>query len=261
MRRALRKTHNGRSNTMIQATMQKLTEMKLHTMAEKAGELSAGPAVSKLGPVEFLSFCVDAEHDKRKQSRLTRLLKNARMKLSSACVEEIDFKHHRNLTKAAMSDIISGDALDNKVNILISGPTGVGKSYVACAVANLACRKSMTSQYYRVPRFLEHMAAQKALGHYLKAIEKLGAVKLLVLDDLGPDVMTAEQRSMFLEVIEERYLVWPTIVTSQLPFEQWYDVFGDQTVADAICDRLFHNARKLQLEGDSMRKSKRRSAP
>jgi len=246
---------------MIKATMEKLSEMKLHAMADKAGELSAGPTASKLGSVEFLSFCVDAEFNKRRKSRLTRLLKNARVKLSSACVEEIDFKHHRNLTKAAMSDIVSGDALENKVNILISGPTGVGKSFIACAVANLACRKNLTTQYHRVPRFLEHMAAQRALGHYLKTIEKIGALKLLVLDDLGPDIMTAEQRNMFLEIIEERYLVWPTIVTSQLPFEQWYDVFGDQTVADAICDRLFHNARKLQLEGDSMRKSKRSSAP
>lgn len=246
---------------MIQTTLEKLSDMKLHAMAHKAGELSASPAVSKLGPVEFLSFCVDAEYDKRKHSRLTRLLKNARIKLSFACVEEIDFKQHRNLTKAAMADIISGDALENKVNVLISGPTGVGKSFIACAVANLACRKGLTTQYYRVPRFLEHMAAQKALGHYLKTIEKAGALRLLILDDLGPDVMTAEQRNMFLEIIEERYLVWPTIVTSQLPFEQWYDVFGDQTIADAICDRLFHNARKLQLEGDSMRKSKRSSAP
>ena len=246
---------------MIQATMEKLSGMKLYAMADKAAELSAGPALSKLGPVELLSFCVDAEYDKRKQSRLTRLQKNARLKLSAAQVEEIDFKQHRTLTKASMSDILSGEALENKANILITGPTGVGKSFIACAVANLACRKGMTTQYYRASRFLEHMAAQKALGHYLKAIEKAGALKLLVLDDLGPDVMTGEQRNMLLEVIEERHLTWPTIVTSQLPFEQWYDVFGDQTVADAICDRLFHDARKLHLEGESMRKTNRRSAP
>lgn len=246
---------------MLQATMEKLSDMKLHTMAQKAEELAASPTGSTLGPVEFLSFCVDAEHDRRRQSRLNRLLKRARIRLSAATVEEIDFKHRRNLSKDAISDIISGQALEQKADILISGPTGVGKTFLACAIANLACRRGLTTQYFRVPRFLEFMAAQKALGNYLKTIEKIGALRLLVLEDLGPDIMNTQQRNVFLEIIEERHLIWPTIVTSQLPFEQWYDVFGDQTVADAICDRLFNNARKIQLKGESMRKSSRRSAP
>lgn len=239
---------------MLQATIEKLVDMKLFAMAEKAQQLNSSPAAASLGPAEMLSFCVDAEYDKRRASRLSRLLRDARIKHTTACVEEIDFKYHRNLSKDAMTDIVSGTALENKANILITGPTGVGKTFIACAVANLACRKNLTTQYFRVSRFLEHMAAQKALGHYLKAIDKAGSVKLLVLDDLGPDVMNAEQRNVFLEIIEERYLCWPTIVTSQLPFEQWYDVFGEQTTADAICDRLFHNARKIQLKGESMRK-------
>jgi DNA replication protein DnaC len=243
-----------RINSMLQATIEKLVDMKLFAMAQKAEQLSNSPTASTLGPAELLSFCVDAEYDKRRAARLTRLLRDARIKHASACVEEIDFKHNRNLSKDAMADIISGTALEHKANILISGPTGVGKSFIACAIANLACQKNLTTQYFRVSRFLEHMAAQRALGHYLKAIDKAGGVKLLVLDDLGPDIMTAEQRNVFLEVIEDRYLSWPTIVTSQLPFEQWYDVFGDQTTADAICDRLFHNARKIQLKGESMRK-------
>lgn len=239
---------------MIESTVQKLVEMKLFAMADKAEQMSASPAAAKLGPLEMLSFCVDAEYDKRKSARLTRLLKNAHIKLTNACIEEINYKHHRNLVKDELADIVSGTAFENKVNILISGPTGVGKSYLACAIANLACRRNLTTQYYRVSRMLDHVADQKALGHYIKAIDKAGAVKLLVLDDLGPDVMTPEQRNVFLEVIEERYINWPTIVTSQLPFEQWYDVFGDQTTADAICDRLFHNAKKIQLKGESMRK-------
>lgn len=239
---------------MLQITLEKLADMKLFAMAHKAEQLAASPTASNLAPTELLSFCVDAEYDKRKAARLTRLLRDAKIKLPSACIEEIDFKHHRNLTKDAMADILSGDALEHKANILICGPTGVGKSYLACAIANLACRKNLSTNYFRVSRFLEHMAAQKALGHYLKAIEKIGAAKLLVLDDFGPDIMSPDQRNVFLEVIEERYLCWPTVITSQLPFEQWYDVFGDQTTADAICDRIFHNARKIQLKGESMRK-------
>jgi DNA replication protein DnaC len=239
---------------MLQATLKKLVDMKLFTMAQKAEQLNSSPTASNLGPMQILSFCVDAEYDKRKAARLTRLLKDARIKHTGACVEEIDYRHKRNLSKDAMADLVSGAALEHKANILISGPTGVGKSYIACAIANLACRSNLTTQYFRVSRFLEHMAAERAMGHYLKAIDKVGAVKLLVLDDLGPDIMTPEQRNVFLEVIEERYLNWPTIITSQLAFEQWYEVFGDQTTADAICDRIFHNARKIQLEGDSMRK-------
>lgn len=241
---------------MLQMTIEKLADLKLFAMAEKAAQLGASPTASNLGAVEWLSFCVDAEHDKRRASRLSRLVKDAKIKHPSASVEEIDFKHHRNLSKDELADITSGQALEHKANILISGPTGVGKSFIACAIANLACRKNLTTLYFRVSRFLEHMAAEKALGHYLKAIDKIGSVRLLVLDDLGPDVMNQEQRNVFLEVIEERYATWPTIVTSQLPFEQWYDVFGDQTIADAVCDRLFHNARKILLKGESMRKAK-----
>jgi DNA replication protein DnaC len=239
---------------MLQATIKKLVDMKLFTMAQKAEQLSSSPTASGLGPMQMLSFCVDAEYDKRKAARLTRLLKDARIKHTGACVVEIDYRHKSNLSKDEMADLVSGSALEHKANILISGPTGVGKSYIACAIANLACRNNLTTQYFRVSRFLEHMGAERAMGHYLKAIDKVGAVKLLILDDLGPDIMTAEQRNVFLEVIEERYLNWPTIITSQLAFEQWYEVFGDQTTADAICDRIFHNARKIQLEGDSMRK-------
>jgi DNA replication protein DnaC len=239
---------------MIQATISKLHDMRLYAMADKANQLCASPQAAALGPMEVLSFCVDAEYDKRRGSRLNRLLRDAHIKHSAACVEDINFQAQRNISKDALADIISGSALEHKANILICGPTGVGKSYLACAVANLACRKGMSTQYFRVSRLLEYMAAQKALGLYIKTIERLGALRLLVLDDLGPDVMTAEQRNSIMELAEERYLIWPTIITSQLPFEQWYDVFGDQSVADAICDRLFHNAHKIELKGESMRK-------
>lgn len=239
---------------MMELTIKKLQELKLYTMAEKAQALSSSNSVTQLTPIEMLSFCVDAEYDRRKTARITALLRRAQIKLNQATVEDIDFKTKRNLSKDELHDVLTGELFESSNNILISGPTGVGKSYLACALANLSCRKGLATQYFRISRLLETAGPQKALGNYLKIIQKIGKIKLLVLDDLGPDIMTAEQRNFFLELIEERYLVTPTIVTSQLPFEQWYDIFGDPTVADAICDRLFHNARKITLMGESMRK-------
>lgn len=239
---------------MIESTVVKLHEMSLHAMAEKAKELSAGPTFTSLTQSDFLAFLVDTEYDKRKNTKINRLLKNANIKQTMACIEDIDFSAKRNLKKEVLDDVLTGRVIENKINVLISGPTGSGKSFLSCALANLACRKCQATLYYRVSRFMEVVAAEKALGNYLKIIEKIGRLKLLVLDDLGPDVMTKEQRNFFLEIVEERYLTGSTIITSQLPFEQWYEVFGEPSNADAICDRLFHNAHKIQIKGESMRK-------
>jgi DNA replication protein DnaC len=239
---------------MIESTISKLHEMSLHAMAEKTRELSVGPTFSSMTPSDFLAFLVNAEFDKRKNGKINRLLKTANIKQTMACIEDIDFSARRNLKKEVLVDVLTGTVVENKINVLISGPTGCGKSFLACALANLACRKCQATLYYRVSRFMEVIAAEKALGNYLKIIEKIGKLKLLVLDDLGPEVMTKEQRNLFLEIVEERYLTGSTIITSQLPFEQWYEVFGEPTTADAICDRLFHNAHKIQIKGESMRK-------
>jgi DNA replication protein DnaC len=239
---------------MIESTVSKLHEMGLHAMAEKADELSAGPTFLSMTPSDFLAFLVNTEFDKRRNGKITRLLKTANIKQTMACIEDIDFSARRNLKKDVLADVLTGTVVENRINVLISGPTGCGKSFLACALANLACRKCQPTLYYRVSRFMEVISAEKALGNYLKIIEKIGKLKLFVLDDLGPEVMTKEQRNLFLEIIEERYLTGSTIITSQLPFEQWYEVFGEPTTADAICDRLFHNAHKIQIKGDSMRK-------
>jgi DNA replication protein DnaC len=138
---------------MIQATIEKLVDMKLFAMAEKAEQMDKSPNASALGSMELLSFCVDAEYDKRRAARLTRLKRDAHIKHASACVEEIDFKHNRNLSKDAMADILSGTALEHKSNILITGPTGVGKSFIACAVANLACQKTLRRNTSGCPVF------------------------------------------------------------------------------------------------------------
>jgi len=211
---------------MIESTISKLHEMSLHAMAEKTRELSAGPTFSSMTPSDFLAFLVNAEFDKRKNGKINRLFKTANIKQLMACIEDIDFSARRNLKKEVLADVLTGTVVENKINVLISGPTGSGKSFLACALANLACRKCQAALYYRVSRFMEVISAEKALGNYLKIIEKIGKLKLLVLDDLGPDVMTREQRNLFLEIVEERYLTGSTIITSQLPFEQWYGAVG-----------------------------------
>jgi len=239
---------------MIEATISKLNEMRLFAMTDKIRELSSGSRLSSMGPMDFLAFLVDAEYDKRRNSKTSRMLRTAHIKQTMACIENIDFSAKRNLKKELLPEVLSGAFVDNKTNVLINGPTGCGKSFLACALANHACRKCQTTMYYRVSRFLEMLTAEKALGNYLKIIDNIGKLKLLVLDDLGPEVMTKEQRNLFFEIVEERYLTGSTVITSQLAFEQWYEVFGEPTVADAICDRLFHNAHKIRIGGDSMRK-------
>lgn len=241
---------------MITEIIRKLTEMRLFTMSSKLQELSQTARLNTIEPLELMTILTDSEYDKRRTNKIKRLQRQAKVKMSSACVQDIHYSAKKNLNKDKLYDIITGKFLDHCNNILISGKTGVGKSYLACAFANLACVNGHPARYYRIPKFLEYLNAEVACGNYLKVIEQVGKIKVLVLDDLGPDVMTKTQRNFFMEVIEERYLRNPTIIASQLPLEQWYDIFGDKTIADAICDRIFHNAYKIVLKGDSLRKKK-----
>jgi DNA replication protein DnaC len=241
---------------MIEETVRKLNEMKLFAMADKLREFTHNNQSGQLDSTEQFVVMVDAEYDRRKNNRIKRLLRNAKIKLTMACIEDIDYAPARNLKKDALMDLLLCDFIEHHNNVLISGATGTGKTYVACALANLACRHGYTTLYYRASKFLEFMELEKATGNYLKTLEKCSKVKLLILDDIGPDVMSKLQRTIFLDIVEERYLLTSTIITSQLPLDQWYGVFDEPTIADAICDRLFHNAHKIMLKGDSMRKSK-----
>lgn len=241
---------------MIEQTVHKLQEMKLYSMAEVFNEMCTNPKHAGADTSEVVAFMVEAEYDKRKNNRITRLLRQARLKMPNACLEDLDYTAKRTLKKSMINDIVLSNFIDNHHNILISGPTGVGKSYIACAFGNMAARKAIAVQYFRISMFLEYMAAEKAMGNYLKAIEKISKIPVLILDDLGPDMMDKKQRNIMMEVIEVRYLTATTIVASQLRIGDWYSVFDEPTIADAIMDRLLHNAHKIELEGDTMRKNK-----
>ena len=240
---------------MIEQTLNKLADMRLYAMASKLKEFHESAQLNTIEPLELITYMADSEHDKRKKNRISRLVKRAHVKLPNACIQDIKFSSRRNLRKEKLHDVITADFIEHNQNVLITGATGVGKTYLACALGNLACRKGHSTTYFRVSKFLEYVQQEHALGNYLKYIEKIGKTKLMILDDLGPDVMTKQQRNMFMEIIEERYLTASTIITSQLPLEQWYAVFGEESIADAICDRIFHNAYKIQLKGGSLRKN------
>jgi len=239
---------------MDMETLRKLNELKLLGMADKLRELSEGKEIRELAPGDVVAQLVDCEYERRRKNRVSALLKAAQIRIPSACLEDIEYSIARNLRKETIRELSSCEFIDKHTSVLISGACGTGKSYLACALANLACRNGYSAWYFRVSRLLEYVAAEKKMGNYLKALEKLGKVKLLILDDLGSNVLTAEQRQIFFEVIEERYLRTSTLIGSQLPVDKWYEVFEDPTTADAICDRLFHKAVKIQLKGESMRK-------
>ena len=239
---------------MIEETIRKLQHLRLFAMIEQIRQLIDTARLGTLAADDLLAFIVDAEYDRRNNNRIERLLQQAGLKLPTACIADLQFSAKRNLRKEHLEQVTNTAFINQQKNVLISGATGVGKTYIACAIGHIACMNGFSTKYFRVTKFLEYMTAEQALGNYLKAIEKLGKVNLLILDDLGPDVMTKSQRNNFLEIIEERYMKSATAIASQLPINQWYAVFGETTSADAICDRLFHNSYKIELKGESMRK-------
>lgn len=239
----------------MEETIRKLNDMRLRTMASKVQELESANQLSELTPFELLQILVDTEFDTRKQNKISRLKRGAKLKIPSASMQELIFEERRNLKREKMMDLITGRFLEHKHNVLVSGATGVGKTYLLCALANLACTMGISTRYFRVSRLLELMEIEKSSGNYLKFLEKLARVHLLVLDDLGPDIMNKKQRSFFFDLIEERHHNHATIIGSQLPMEQWYHLFEDESIADAICDRLFHQAHRIVLKGESMRKN------
>lgn len=204
---------------MNEQTMERLRAMRLPAMADKLRELSRTPQCASLPWGEALAMLVDAEYDGRGSKRIALLLKKARLKYGAACLEDLGYDASRNLKKETLRELKNCRFIEDAQNLLISGATGTGKSYVACALGNLACRHGYRTGYYRLGMFLDFLMAERAMGNYAKALEKLRKVKLLILDDLGADILKAEQRKILFDIVEERYL--EGIRSRTIPF-RWH---------------------------------------
>ena len=236
-------------------TFEKLYAMKLTGMADALKDQMARPDMDGLAFEERFSMLVDAQHLFRENKRMKRLLENAKLKLA-ASMEDIDYRSPRGLDKSVMLSLASCDWVRKHRNVIIVGPTGAGKTFIACALAHRACREGMTAFYLRTPKLYYTLAMARADGSYVKVLAKLARTSVLILDDLGMAALTDSERGDLLEVIEDRHGSASTIITSQLPVEHWHEVIGDPTIADALLDRLVHNAHKINLKGESMRKRK-----
>jgi len=240
-------------------TFDKLYTLKLLGMAEGFKEQLGQPSFQDLSFDERFGILVDRQLIWKENHRLKRLLKDAKLKLA-ASVEDIDYQTPRGIEKSVVMNLISCNWIRRHQNLLLCGPTGVGKTFLACALAQKACREGLRTLYLRFPQFFYQIALARADGSYGSLMKRLAKAHLLVLDDLGLAPLTDPERRELLEVIEERSGNASTLITSQLPVENWHDHIGDPTIADAILDRLIHNAHRIQLKGGSMRKKQKLDA-
>lgn len=234
-------------------TLERLVALGLTGMAKAFDDQRRQPDVAALPFEDRLAIMVDREVVERQNKSLATRLKFAGLR-HAAVVEDIDLATPRGLDRALFASLVAGNWIERKLNLLIVGPTGVGKSWIACALGHKACRDDRSVLYHRLPRLLEALALARGDGRYGRLLARIARVELLILDDWGLAPLTGEQRRDLLEIVDDRHGRASTIVTSQVPVEHWHDVIGDPTLADAILDRLVHNAHRLVLKGESMRK-------
>ena len=211
-------------------------------------------AARDLGPAEWLALLLDREASNRGTKRFETRLRSARLRHGQAAIENVDYRAPRQLDKTLFQQLVTCRWIAEHRNLAICGPCGIGKSWLACALAQKACREGYSVHYARVPRLFADLELAHGDGRFAKLFRTLTRVDLLILDDLGPDRLTAGQRRDLMEIVEDRYGSGATLITSQLPVEAWHEVIGEPTFADAILDRIVHNAYRLNLKGPSLRK-------
>lgn len=236
-------------------THDKLNQLRLFGMAHALTEQATIAEIDALPFADRLGLLIDREMTERSNRAITSRLRRAHLKLS-ATAEDIDFRSPRGLDRSLFQSLLAGDWITHHQNVLLTGPTGVGKTYLACALANQACRQGASALYFRLPRLLQDLATARGDGRYTKLLTQFAKTDVLVLDDWGLASFTDEARRDLLELFDDRHNSRSTIVTSQLPVEHWHDALGDPTLADAILDRLVHHAHRIALKGDSLRKRK-----
>ncbi len=240
---------------LIQQTREHLYTLRLTGMLQALDEQLEQPAMAELSFEERLGIVVDREILYRENRRLERLLRAAKLRVG-ACVEDIDYRHPRGLEKSRTASLITLEWVRQSLNLCLTGPTGCGKTWLACAFGNEACRRGFSVRYLRLPRLFEMLRIAHGDGSCAKLMNQLLKTDLLILDDWGIQKISAAQRNDLMEVIEDRHGRCATLIASQLPIEHWHDYIGEATIADAVLDRLLHGAHRLNLIGDSMRKTK-----
>ena len=235
-------------------TLDQLRALKLDGMADAFVELETQDRSKELSHAEWLALLIDREAANRSTSRFRSRLKAARLRHGQASVEDVDWRAQRRLDKALFQSLATCRWIADHRSLLVTGPCGVGKSWLSCALAQKACRDGYSVHYARVPRLFADLELAHGDGSFARLFRTLTKADLLILDDWGPDRLTAPQRRDLMEIVEERYGRGATLITSQLTVDKWHDVIGEPTFADAILDRLVHNAYRLALDGPSLRK-------
>lgn len=241
---------------MMEPTLEKMRALKLNAMVTAWLAQRADTAAQDLDFDARLALIVEAEVLARDNKRLKKLLHDAKLRIPGACLEDLEYSAKREINRALIRQLSVGGWIAEHQNIIVTGPTGVGKTYLGCAFGQLACRLGFRVLYRRVPRLFEELALAHADGSYTRLLTRFAKMDVLILDDWGIAPLGEQQRQDVLEILEDRHGVRSTVVTSQLPIDTWHDHIGNPTIADAVLDRLVHNAHKLTMKGPSRRKEK-----